>query len=174
MVDATRGIESQDLNIFSLIQKNQKGLVGVVKKWDLVTNKDTKVIKTFEEAIRKRFAPFVDFPIVFASALTKQRILKVLEVARQVYDNRSIKISTARLNEEMLPSIVAYPPPETKDKYIMIKYVTVLPGNKVPSFVVFDNLTQYSKEPYTRFLENKIRDKWDLNGTPINIFIRQK
>ena len=108
MVDATRGIESQDLNIFSLIQKNQKGLVVVVNKWDLVPNKDTKVIKTFEEAIRKRFAPFVDFPIVFASALTKQRILKVLEVARQVYDNRSIKISTARLNEEMLPLIEAY------------------------------------------------------------------
>ncbi len=174
MVDATRGIESQDLNIFSLIQKNQKGLVVVVNKWDLVPNKDTKVIKTFEEAIRKRFAPFVDFPIVFASALTKQRILKVLEVARQVYDNRSIKISTARLNEEMLPLIEAYPPPATKGKYIKIKYVTQLPGTKVPSFVFFANLPQYIKEPYKRFLENKIRDKWDLNGTPINIFIRQK
>ena len=162
------------MNLFALIQKNQKGVGVVVNKWDLVPNKDTKVIKTFEEAIRKRFAPFVDFPIVFASALTKQRILKVLEVARQVYDNRSIKISTARLNEEMLPLIEAYPPPATKGKYIKIKYVTQLPGTKVPSFVFFANLPQYIKEPYKRFLENKIRDKWDLNGTPINIFIRQK
>ena len=126
MVDATRGIESQDLNIFSLIQKNQKGLVVVVNKWDLVEDKTAKVMKTFEEAIRSRFAPFVDFPIVFASALTKQRILKVLEEARVVYENRTTKIPTARLNEEMLPLIEAYPPPSVKGKYIKIKYITQL------------------------------------------------
>ena len=174
MLDATRGVESQDLNIFSLIQKNQKGLVVVVNKWDLVENKDTKVIKTFEEAIRKRFAPFVDFPIVFTSATTKQRILKVLELAREVYDHRSVKIPTARLNEEMLPLIEAYPPPATKGKYIKVKYVTQLPGTKVPTFVFFANFPQYIKEPYKRFLENKIRERWNLSGTPINIFIRQK
>ena len=174
MVDATRGIESQDLNIFSLIQKNSKGLVVVVNKWDLVENKTDKVMKTFEEAIRSRFAPFVDFPIVFASALTKQRILKVLEEARKVYENRMIKIPTARLNEEMLPLIEAYPPPATKGKYIKIKYVTQLPNTQVPSFVFFANLPQYVKEPYRRFLENKMREKWDLSGTPINIYIRQK
>ena len=174
MLDATRGVESQDLNIFSLIQKNQKGLVVVVNKWDLVENKDNKVIKTFEEAIRKRFAPFVDFPIVFTSATTKQRILKVLELANEVFAHRSVKIPTARLNEEMLPLIEAYPPPATKGKYIKIKYVTQLPGTKVPTFVFFANLPQYIKEPYKRFLENKIRDKWNLSGTPINIFIRQK
>ncbi|MDR0940167.1 MAG: ribosome biogenesis GTPase Der [Mediterranea sp.] len=174
MLDATRGIESQDLNIFSLIQRNQKGIVVVVNKWDLVPNKDTKVIKTFEEAIRARFAPFVDFPIIFASALTKQRILKVLEEARTVYGNRTTKIPTARLNEEMLPLIEAYPPPSNKGKYIKIKYITQLPNTQVPSFVYFANLPQYVKEPYKRFLENKMREKWALTGTPINIFIRQK
>ena len=143
-------------------------------KWDLVENKDTKVIKTFEEAIRKRFVPFVDFPIVFTSATTKQRILKVLELAREVYDHRSVKIPTARLNEEMLPLIEAYPPPATKGKYIKVKYVTQLPGTKVPTFVFFANLPQYIKEPYKRFLENKIRERWNLSVTPINIFIRQK
>ena len=174
MRDATRGVEAQDLNIFSLIQKTQKGLVVVVNKWDLVQDKTTKVMKTFEATIRERFAPFVDFPIVFSSALTKQRILKVLEEARQVYDNRTIKIPTARLNEEMLPLIEAYPPPSNKGKYIKIKYVTQIPNTKVPSFVFFANLPQYIKEPYKRFLENKIRSKWNLTGTPINIFIRQK
>ena len=174
MIDATRGVEAQDLNIFQLIQKNQNGLVVVVNKWDLVQDKTAKVMKTFEEAIRTRFAPFVDFPIVFSSALTKQRILKVLEEARQVFDNRTMKIPTARLNEEMLPLIEAYPPPSNKGKYIKIKYATQLPNTKVPSFVFFANLPQYIKEPYKRFLENKIRDKWNLTGTPINIFIRQK
>ena len=174
MLDATRGIESQDLNIFSLIQKNAKGLVVVVNKWDLVEDKTTKVMKTFEDAIRNRFAPFVDFPIIFASALTKQRILKVLEEARTVYENRMTRISTARLNEEMLPLIEAYPPPAIKGKYIKIKYVTQLPNTQVPSFVYFANLPQYIKEPYKRFLENKMREKWNLTGTPINIYIRQK
>lgn len=174
MVDATRGIESQDLNIFSLIQKNAKGLVVVVNKWDLVQDKTVKVMKTFEDAIRNRFAPFVDFPIIFASALTKQRILKVLEEARNVYENRMTRIPTARLNEEMLPLIEAYPPPSTKGKYIKIKYITQLPNTQVPSFVYFANLPQYVKEPYKRFLENKMREKWNMTGTPINIYIRQK
>ena len=174
MLDATRGIESQDLNIFSLIQRNAKGLVVVVNKWDLVQDKTVKVMKTFEDAIRNRFAPFADFPIIFASALTKQRILKVLEEARMVYNNRMTRIPTARLNEEMLPLIEAYPPPAIKGKYIKIKYITQLPNTKVPSFVYFANLPQYVKEPYKRFLENKMREKWNLTGTPINIYIRQK
>ena len=174
MIDATRGIESQDLNIFSLIQKNQKGLVVVVNKWDLVENKDEKVMKTFEEAIRSRFAPYTDFPIVFASALTKQRIFKVLEEAKEVYKARTNRVPTARLNEEMLPLIEAYPPPSNKGKYIKIKYCTQLPNTQVPSFVFFANLPQYVKEPYRRFLENKMREKWHFSGTPINIYIRQK
>lgn len=174
MLDATRGIESQDLNIFSLIQKNNKGLVVVVNKWDLIQDKTVKVMKTYETAIRERLAPFVDFEIIFASALTKQRILKVLENAKEVYDNRQIKISTARLNEEMLPLIEAYPPPSNKGKYIKIKYVTQLPNTRIPSFVFFANLPQYVKEPYKRFLENKMREKWNFKGTPINIYIRQK
>ena len=174
MLDATRGIEGQDLNIFSLIQRNQKGLVVVVNKWDLVENKNAKVMKTYEEAIRSRLAPFVDFPIIFASALTKQRIFKVLETAKEVYQARTTRIPTARLNEEMLPLIEAYPPPSNKGKYIKIKYITQLPNTQVPSFVYFANLPQYVKDPYKRFLENKMREKWNLTGTPVNIYIRQK
>ncbi|MDR0893681.1 MAG: ribosome biogenesis GTPase Der [Prevotellaceae bacterium] len=174
MLDATRGVESQDLNIFSLIQRNNKGLVVVINKWDLVEEKSNKAIKTFENAIRERFAPFIDFPVIFASAITKQRILKILEEARSVYENRHLRIPTARLNEEMLPLIEAYPPPAIKGKYIKIKYVTQLPNTQIPSFVFFANLPQYVKEPYKRFLENKLREKWVLHGTPINIFIRQK
>ncbi len=174
MLDATRGIENQDLNIVSLVQRNQKGLVVVVNKWDLVEDKSTKVMKTFEDAVRNRLAPFVDFPIIFASALTKQRIFKVLEMAKTVYQNRNTRIPTARLNEEMLSVIEAYPPPSNKGKYIKIKYCTQLPNTKVPSFVFFANLPQYVKEPYRRFLENKIRERWPLTGTPINVFIRQK
>lgn len=174
MLDATRGIEGQDLNIFSLIQRNQKGLVVVVNKWDLVPEKTDKVMKTFENAVRNRLAPFTDFPIIFGSALTKQRIYKVLEAAEQVYKNRTTHISTARLNEEMLPLIEAYPPPSIKGKYIKIKYCTQLPNTQIPSFVFFANLPQYVKEPYRRFLENKIRERWPLSGTPINIFLRQK
>ncbi len=174
MLDATRGIEGQDLNIFSLIQRNSKGLVVVVNKWDLVEEKSTMVMKTFENAIRQRLAPFVDFPIIFASALTKQRIFKVLEAAQQVYQNRHVRIPTARLNEEMLSLVEAYPPPSIKGKYIKIKYVTQLPNTRIPSFVFFANLPQYVKEPYRRFLENKLREKWNLTGTPINVFIRQK
>ena len=174
MLDATRGIEGQDLNIFSLIQRNQKGLVVVVNKWDLVEEKTTKVMKNYEEAIRNRFAPFTDFPIIFASALTKQRIFKVLEAAKEVYHARTTKIPTARLNEELLPLIEAYPPPSNKGKYIKIKYITQLPNTQVPSFVFFANLPQYVKEPYKRFLENLMRERWKLTGTPINFFIRQK
>ena len=174
MIDATRGIEAQDLNIFQLIQKNQKSLVVVVNKWDLVEEKSQKVIDTFEGAIRNRMAPFTDFPIIFASALTKQRIFRVLETAKQVYLNRKAKIGTSKLNEVMLPLIEAYPPPSIKGKYIKIKYVSQLPNTQIPSFVFYANLPQYVKEPYKRFLENKIRDNWELTGSPINIFIRQK
>ena len=174
MLDATRGIEGQDLNIFSLVQRNQKGLVVVVNKWDLIEDKTAKVMKGYEDAIRNRLAPFTDFPIVFTSALTKQRILKVLELAKDVYQARTTSIPTARLNEELLPLIEAYPPPSNKGKYIKIKYITQLPNTQVPSFVFFANLPQYVKEPYRRFLENKIRERWKLSGTPINIFIRQK
>ena len=174
MLDATRGIEGQDLNIFSLIQRNQKGLVVVVNKWDLVEDKSTKVMKHYEDAIRNRLAPFTDFPIIFASALTKQRIFKVLETAKEVYQARTTRISTARLNEALLPMIEAYPPPSNKGKYIKIKYITQLPNTQIPSFVFFANLPQYVKEPYKRFLENQIRERWKLSGTPINIFIRQK
>ena len=174
MLDATRGIEGQDLNIFSLVQRNQKGLVVVVNKWDLIEDKTAKVMKGYEDAIRDRLAPFTDFPIVFTAALTKQRILKVLELAKEVYQARTTRIPTARLNEELLPLIEAYPPPSNKGKYIKIKYITQLPNTQVPSFVFFANLPQYVKEPYRRFLENKIRERWKLSGTPINIFIRQK
>lgn len=174
MIDATRGIESQDMNIFQLIQKNQKSLVVVVNKWDLVPDKDQKVIKTFENAIRERMAPFVDFPIIFASALTKQRIFKVLETAKQVYLNRKARVGTSKLNEVMLPLVEAYPPPSTKGKYIKIKYCTQLPNTQIPSFVFYANLPQYVKENYRRFLENKIRENWNMHGCPINVFIRQK
>lgn len=174
MLDATRGIESQDMNIFQLIQRNNKSLVVVVNKWDLVADKDQKVIKTFENAIRERMAPFVDFPIIFASALTKQRIFKVLETAKQVYLNRKAHVGTSKLNEVMLPLIEAYPPPSVKGKYIKIKYCTQLPNTQIPSFVFYANLPQYVKENYRRFLENKIRDNWNMHGCPINVFIRQK
>lgn len=174
MLDATRGIESQDLNIFSLVQKNKKGLVVCVNKWDLVEDKSQKVIDTFTSAIRERLAPFTDFPILFISALTKQRILKVLETAKDVYENRQRRVPTAKLNEIMLPIIENYPPPAWKGKYIKIKYITQLPAGQVPSFVFFCNLPQWIKEPYKRFLENKIRENWNFTGTPINVFIREK
>jgi len=174
MIDATRGIEAQDLNIFQIIQKNQKSIVVVVNKWDLVPDKDTRVMKTMEDAIRERMAPFTDFPIIFGSALTKQRIFKVLETAKDVFLNRRRKVSTHKLNEEMLPLIEAYPPPSMKGKYIKIKYCMQIPDTHVPSFVFYANLPQYVKEPYKRFLENKIRERWDFSGCPINIFIRQK
>jgi len=174
MIDATRGIESQDLNIFSLIQKNKKGFVVCVNKWDLIENKESNDIKKYEITIRERLAPFVDFPIIFTSAITKQRILKVLETAVEVYENKQRKVPTAKLNEYMLPLIENYPPPALKGKYIKIKYVTQLPNTQIPTFLFFANLPQYVKEPYKRFLENKIRSKYEFTGTPIQIFIRQK
>jgi len=174
MIDATRGIEAQDLNIFQLIQKNQKSLVVVVNKWDLVEEKSQAAITTFETAIRERMAPFRDFPIIFASALTKQRIFKVLETAKEVYLHRKAKIGTSKLNEVMLPIIEATPPPSVKGKYIKIKYVSQVPDTQIPTFIFYANLPQYIKEPYKRFLENKIRENWTLTGSPINVFIRQK
>lgn len=174
MLDATRGIEAQDMNIFQLIQKNNKSLVVVVNKWDLVADKNQKVIDTFENAIRERMAPFVDFPIIFASALTKQRIFKVLETAKQVYLNRKSRVGTTKLNEVMLPLIETFPPPSIKGKVIKIKYCSQLPDTQIPSFVFYANLPQYIKEPYKRFLENKIRENWQMHGCPINVFIRQK
>ena len=174
LLDATRGIEGQDMNIFQVIQRNNKGLVVVVNKWDLVEDKSQQAISHFENAIRSRMEPFSDFPIVFASALTKQRIFKVLEMAKEVFLNRQRRVSTSKLNEEMLPLIESYPPPSIKGKYIKIKYCAQIPETQIPSFVFYANLPQYIKEPYRRFLENKIRERWNFSGTPINIFIRQK
>lgn len=174
MIDATLGIESQDVNIFSLIQRNKKGLVVCVNKWDLVEDKSQKAIKHFEDAIRSRFAPFTDFPIIFTSALTKQRIYKVIETAVDVYKNRGRIIPTSQLNTYMQEVIGAYPPPANKGKYIKIKYVTMLKEQMIPTFVFFCNLPQWVKEPYRRYLENKIREKWDFTGTPVNLFMREK
>ncbi len=174
MLDATRGIEGQDLNIFQIIQKNFKSLVVVVNKWDLVEDKSQAALDQFREAIYHRMAPITDFPIIFASALTKQRIFKVLETAKEVYLNRKRRVPTARLNEEMLPLIEAYPPPSVKGKYIKIKYCSQPADTQIPTFVFYANLPQYVKEPYRRFLENKIRERWNFNGTPLHVFIRQK
>jgi GTP-binding protein len=174
MIDGTRGIEAQDLNIFNLIEKNRKGLVVCVNKWDIVADKSQESIKCFETAIRNRFAPFTDFPIIFTSATTKQRIFKVLETAITVYKNRKNIIKTSELNEYMLDIISATPPPSNKGKFIKVKYITQLKESQIPSFVFFCNLPQWVKEPYRRFLENKIRDKWNFTGTPINIFMREK
>ncbi|MCR4769425.1 MAG: ribosome biogenesis GTPase Der [Bacteroidaceae bacterium] len=174
MIDATRGIEAQDINIFQIIQKNQKGLVVVVNKWDLVEDKSKEAIKYFEDTIRLRLAPFTDFTIIFASATTKQRIYRVLEEAKNTYKSRVNRVPTHKLNEVMLPIIEATPPPSLKGKYIKIKYCMQLPSTYVPSFVFYANLPQYVKEPYRRFLENQIRAHWSFTGTPINIYIRQK
>jgi GTP-binding protein len=174
LIDSQRGIEAQDMNIFQLIQKNQKSMVVFINKWDIAKEKSNIAIRHFEDSIRDRMAPFVDFPIVFGSALTNQHIYKVLEVAKNVYLNRKRRVTTSKLNEFMLPLIEAYPPPSMKGKYIKIKYCSQLPNTRIPSFVFYANLPQYVKEPYYRFLENKIREQWDFSGTPINIFIRQK
>lgn len=174
MIDATRGIEAQDQAIFGLIQRNKKGLVVCVNKWDLVEDKSNEAIRHFEEAIRARFAPFTDFPIIFASALTKQRIHRVLETAVKVYENRRRTVPTSVLNKVMLEAVAAYPPPANKGKYIKIKYVTMLKGSPVPMFIFFCNLPQWVKEPYRRYLENKIRENWDFCGTPIQVFMREK
>ena len=174
MIDATRGIEAQDVNIYSLIQRNKKGLVVVVNKWDLVEDKSTDAIRHFENAIRQRLAPFTDFPIIFSSAITKQRIFKILESAVEVYKNRKRTVTTSQLNTVMQEVISAYPPPSNKGKFIKIKYITQLRESYVPTFIFFCNLPQWVKEPYRRYLENKIRENWDFKGTPINIFMREK
>jgi GTP-binding protein len=174
MIDATRGIEAQDANIFSLIQKNKKGLVVCVNKWDIAEDKSVTAQKHFEQAIRNKLAPFTDFPIIFCSALTKQRIFKVLETAVSVYQNRRREVTTSQLNKVMLEAIDNYPPPANKGKYIKIKYITQLKGAQIPTFIFFCNLPQWVKEPYRRFLENKIRETWPLTGTPVAIFMREK
>ena len=172
MIDATRGIGTQDMNIFQVIQRNSTGLVVVVNKWDLVEDKSQQAQTEYINAIRSRMAPFVDFPIIFASAMTKQRIFKVLETAKDVYVRRTTKVPTPKLNDILLPIIEETPPPATKGKYIKIKYCTQLPNTRVPSFAFFANLPQYVKEHYRRFLENRIRENWNFCCTPINVFIR--
>ncbi|MBS2213654.1 ribosome biogenesis GTPase Der [Carboxylicivirga mesophila] len=172
MIDATRGFETQDQKIFNLIQKNKKGIVVLVNKWDLI-EKDTHTIKQFETMVREAMAPYTDFPIVFTSALTKQRIHKAIEASLQVYENRNTKITTSKLNDTLLPLIDKFPPPSTKGKFIKIKYVTQLPTQS-PTFAFFCNLPQYIKDPYKRFLENKIREHWNFTGVQVNIVLRKK
>ena len=172
MIDATTGMEAQDMNIFNLILKNRKGVVLVVNKWDLFI-KDSNTLKQYEQTLRARLAPFTDVPIIFTSVLKLTRIQDVLDAVTKVYDNYSRKISTARINEAMLPIIEETPPPSIKGKYVKIKYITQLP-TKFPAFAFFCNLPQYIKEPYKRFLENKLRENFELTGCPIQIFFRQK
>jgi len=172
ILDATRGMESQDVSIFHLIDRNKKGLVILVNKWDLVEKDNSSTIE-FTKQIKERIAPFVDVPIMFISALTKQRILKALETAVEVYENRSKKIKTSELNEVMLKAIEDYPPPSIKGKFVKIKYVVQLPS-QTPSFAFFANLPQYVKEAYRRYLENKIREHFNFTGVPIQIYIRKK
>lgn len=172
LLDATRGMEAQDLNIFHLIERNQKGVVIVVNKWDLI-EKDNKTLLQYENDIREKISPFRDVDIIFASALTKQRLLKALETALRVYENRQQKIKTSELNKVMLEAIENYPPPATKGKFVKIKYMAQLPTH-APSFAFYCNLPQYVREPYKRFLENKIRENWDFKGVPMQIFMRKK
>ena len=172
MIDATKGWESQDMNIFGIAQKNRKGIVSLVNKWDLV-EKETNTMKQFENQIREKIALFSDVPILFISALTKQRILKAVETAVEVYENRKKRIKTSKLNEIMLPIIENTPPPALKGKYIKIKYCTQLP-TVTPQFAFFCNLPQYVKEPYKRFIENQLRKNFDFTGVPIEVYFRQK
>lgn len=172
ILDATRGIEAQDVSIFHLIERNKKGVVILVNKWDLI-EKDNASTNEFTKQIKERIAPFVDVPILFISALTKQRILKALEAAVEVYHNRTKKVKTSELNEVMLKAIESYPPPSIKGKFVKIKYVVQLPS-QTPSFAFFANLPQYIKEPYRRYLENQIRDNFNFAGVPVQIFIRKK
>jgi len=172
MLDATRGFESQDANIFWLAQRNRKGIVILVNKWDLV-EKENNTAKEYEAAIRKEIEPFTDVPILFVSALNKQRIYKAIETAVTVYNNRTKRIPTRKLNEVMLPIIENYPPPAIKGKYIKIKFCTQLP-TPMPQFAFFANLPQYVKDPYRRFIENKLRENFDFNGVPIDVYFRQK
>ncbi len=172
IIDATRGIEAQDLNIMSLIQKNNKGMIVLVNKWDLI-EKDNKTTIVFENDIREKTAPFVDYPILFISAINKQRIHKVLELIEKVNQNRNRKINTSELNEVMLQVIKNNPPPALKGKYVKIKYVTQLPIY-TPAFAFFCNLPQYVKDPYKRYIENRMREKFEFTGVPIRIFFRKK
>lgn len=173
MLDASQGLEQQDLNIFGLIQRNNKGVVIVVNKWDLV-EKDTNTHRDFENLIRERIAPFEDVPIVFTSVINKQRIFKVLETAKQVYEARSRRISTSELNDALLPIVKEQnPPPAVKGKWIKIKYITQLP-TAYPQFVFFCNLPQYIRDPYRRFVENRMREMWDFHGVPMKIYFREK
>ena len=172
MLDAQQGLESQDLNIHNLIVRNRKGCVIVVNKWDLI-EKSNNTMKQWKEALEKRLAPFNDIPIIFTSALNKQRILDVLQTAIRVYESRSRRISTSEFNDYMLPIIEETPPPSTKGKYIRIKYAMQLP-TPTPQFVFFCNLPQYIRENYRRFLENHLREHWDFSGVPIQIYFRQK
>ena len=172
MLDARQGIESQDMNIFSLIVRNKKGCVIVVNKWDLI-EKGNNTMKEWREALQSKLAPFNDVPIIFTSVINKQRIMEVLQTAIQVYENRNRRISTSELNDYLLPIIEETPPPMTKGKYIRIKYVTQLPTVS-PSFAFFVNLPQYIRDHYRRFLENKIRERWDFSGVPMQIYFRQK
>lgn len=172
MLDAQEGVEAQDINIFHLAEKNRKGVMIVVNKWDLI-EKDHKTMKAFEARIRERIAPFTDVPIIFTSVVEKQRIFKVVETAMEVYRNKTKKIPTSKLNEVMLDIIENYPPPALKGKYIKIKYATQLPG-KTPMFAFFCNLPQYIKDPYKRFIENKLRENFGFTGVPIQIYFRQK
>ena len=172
LIDATLGFESQDQSIFHLADKNRKGIVVLVNKWDLV-DKDTHTTKAYEAAIREKIAPFTDVPILFISALTKQRLLKALERAIKVSEDRKARISTSKLNDVMLPFIEHNPPPATKGKYIRIKFCTQLP-TKTPTFAFFANLPQYIKEPYKRYIENKLRESFNFSGVPLQIFFRKK
>lgn len=172
LIDATLGFESQDQSIFHLADKNRKGIVILVNKWDLV-DKDTHTTKAYEAAIREKIAPFTDVPILFISALTKQRLLKALEIAIKVSEDRKTRISTSKLNDVMLPFIEQNPPPATKGKYIRIKFCTQLP-TKTPTFAFFANLPQYIKEPYKRYIENKLRESFNFSGVPLQIFFRKK
>ena len=172
MIDGTEPLQNQDLSIFSVIEKNKKGIVLLVNKWDLI-DKDTSSTMKFEEAIKERLAPFTDLPVIFISALNKQRIHKALEVAMDVYKNRTQKIPTSKLNDVMLEAVQKNPPPSNKGKYIKIKYVTQLPTHS-PSFAFFCNLPQYIKDPYKRYVENQLREKFNLHGVPIRIFFRKK
>jgi len=172
LIDATRGFEGQDQSIFWLAEKNRKGVIILVNKWDLV-EKDTMSTRDYEAKIREELQPFTDVPIIFTSALTKQRLLKALEETVKVYENRKQRIPTSKFNDFMLKLIEAYPPPALKGKYVKIKYCMQLP-TPTPQFVFFANLPQYVKEPYKRFLENKIREHWDFSGVPIDIYIREK
>jgi GTP-binding protein len=173
MVDATQGWESQDMNIFGLAQKNRKGIVILINKWDLVEDKTTNMMRDFEEKIKERIGQFTDIPILFVSALTKQRILKAVEVAMEVYEDRKKRIKTSKLNEIMLPIFERTPPPANKGKYIKIKYCVQLPTPS-PQFVFFCNLPQYVKEAYKRFTENQLRKEFGFTGVPIEIYFRQK